>query len=226
MAREPDLRRGRRAKEWSSRYSRLQGRGSDLSASIHRRLVTDEPRLRHATSLDSFCSENSLVLVAPVITVNHVDRIDNTSINAPTITLYPSASNNSGEKQISKRRSATISHQLLPPRPLSSEDSPVEATPTLLNLKTSWDDNSGIHRSASSPQLASLSEKKLSIFESKRKEKRLGSLPRKGGKRITRDDADSVTSPCKLPFRLCQSNRLKRQHSPSFEILLFVSEHG
>jgi hypothetical protein len=170
-------------------------------------------RLRHATSLDSFRAENSLVSVAPVITINHVDRVDNMSIKAPTITLHPKAGSDFRENQSSKRRSATISHQPLPPQPLSTEDLPVGAGLALSNLEPSWNDNSGIHRSASSPHLASFAEKGLSTLEPKRKEKiHAICLSGKGGKRTTRQEriADFVAYPCKSPARrLFQSNAIE-----------------
>lgn len=187
-----ELRHGRRPKKWSSRPSgTFQRHDSDSLAATSGKWVPNDVQLQRTASLDSLRAENSLGLVAPVITINHVDRIDNISIKAPTITLYPRTGGGFRKKQRSKRRSATISHQALPPHSSSSKDSFVGAVSGVSKLEPSGKDKSRIYRSASTPQLFEIKQKqKIPFFGSSGK----------GGRKVAQQEksADPVTRQRKL----------------------------
>ncbi|KAF9451407.1 hypothetical protein P691DRAFT_787229 [Macrolepiota fuliginosa MF-IS2] len=159
----------------------------------------DGSRLRRVSSLDSFDHRHSFVLVAPVITINHVDYVDNVSIKAPTITIHPRQS----EEHVSvgsKRRSLTLAH------PPSLPDLPRPSPPTegirtgsafrLPGLKPLWGgEKPKIHRSASSPQLSEFTEGEISFLDSRKdcKDKISFGLSEKSSKKTLRHEKSSNT---------------------------------
>ncbi|KXN88888.1 hypothetical protein AN958_06758 [Leucoagaricus sp. SymC.cos] len=137
---------------------------------------TNNAQIRRAASLESLGRRHSLVLVAPVITINHVDCVDNMSIKAPTITIHP---NKHSEESLikSKPRSFTMAHppSLLDlPRHRSSPPPETNRAGTafrLVNLKPPWGiEKPKIHRSVSSPHLVEFMQKKGILERSQEKD--------------------------------------------------------
>lgn len=124
----------------------------------------DNAQLRRVSSLESLDRRRSFVLVAPVITINHVDRVDNMSIKAPTVTIHPSPdriSEDNDNINYKLKRSFTLAHPPSLPnlprrRPSPPADSANRSASTfrLNDLKRSWgSEKPKIYRSASSPHL-------------------------------------------------------------------------
>lgn len=194
--------------------SKLNSDSTPSKTVAHRTPTSDKAQLRRVASLDSFDRRSSFVLVAPVITINHVDRVDNMSIKAPTITIHPSFGSQTEKKPNPKRRSLTMGQQplpdLSPPRsPLPREGPRPGPVFRLSSLKPLWgaSDKPNIHRSASSPHLAEFVEREVAVLELKRdgcKEKpQLITLSSKGSKKTLRQkkSADFATYHCESLIR-------------------------
>lgn len=190
--------------------SKISTNGTSTSLSV----PPDSPRLRRVSSLDSFSRRHEFVLVAPVITINHVDHVDNMNVKAPTITIHPSPNRQSEDKVCSKRRSLTLAHPpSLPDLPRRHPSPPREGSRSgspfrLSSLKPLWGgEKPKIHRSASSPQLSEFTEGKLPLPDSKarKKDKTAFSLSGKSSKKTLRQEKslDCVASQCKAQISFC-----------------------
>lgn len=153
----------------------------------------ENAQLRRVASLESLDRRRSFVLVAPVITINHVDRVDNMSIEAPTITIHPNPSKKSQDKIKPKPRSQTMAHPpSLPNLPHRQSSPPPEPNRTafrLANLKPPWgNEKPKIHRSASSPQLMKFAEEEKACLKEYCQEKVQPVLSARNGKKSLKQE--------------------------------------
>ncbi|KAJ3572208.1 hypothetical protein NP233_g3239 [Leucocoprinus birnbaumii] len=187
-------------KETASRPSateNLEVRYTFDSGSTASKLSVDNihHNLRRVSSLESLDHHRSFVTVAPVITINHVDRKKKTE------------DNNNTDKS---RQSFTLAHPpSLPNLPRRQPSPPAQPSRAgsafrLANLKASWGhEKPKIHRSASSPHLMEFAKEDKGVFKDLCEEKLPSVLSKKGSKKPLKQDkrpssAHSQTSSAKF----------------------------
>jgi hypothetical protein len=135
-------------------------------------------------------------LVTPVITINHVDRVDNMNVK---ITTHP-------EDQLnSNTLSASFHPPLVPNLPRRRSPSvPLRSAPAfhLASLKPLWgSEKPKIHRSASSPQLTDIIKEKRNPKELRQEKVQ----PAPFVKNKLRKERRSNSTSCKCVNSICKS---------------------